>query len=482
MEYQFMQIYGNCAATHYLGDKRIRGPVDNVITKSNKCIELLLNNKYVDYIKKTSPKLAKRNPNFSGDSEISYIYDLVEVVHQDPRTTKYLTELKNRQNNFNEFLQNINKDNYYFVYSLNIYELDNSTHSLKANRFETNIKYLKEHKLLDKTIFVGTVGTNWWNFWSNDIIKYILKYNLKYIEITNVGIGHCDNTDATQQFNKKVIDVINNGTDKKYLLQRNLKGDYMKYVIMCGGNYKNFIDLPKHFIKVKGEPIINRTIRLLKENGIAEDNIIITSNNPIFNQCGVTVIGDSNNNFTQDAPWTNMKGYWLDAFYPFNEPVCYLFGDVFYSKKAIITIINSKTDYILFFGSDPDRNKNGINMKPWEEPLCFKVTNQQKFRAAITAVKELFDNGKVNRHPIAWELYRYLNNYDINVKKLDKNFICINDISTDVDKPADSLFIEDMLRKYGEDLIKPTPARIAYKTKAVKSKHKSNADNNYLYF
>ena len=39
-----------------------------------------------------------------------------------------------------------------------------------------------------------------------------------------------------------------------------------KYIIMCGGEYKDF-ETPKHFTKIKGERIIDRTIRLLKENG-----------------------------------------------------------------------------------------------------------------------------------------------------------------------------------------------------------------------
>lgn len=72
----------------------------------------------------------------------------------------------------------------------------------------------------------------------------------------------------------------------------------MKYILMCGGNYTNFTELPKHFTKIKGEPVITRTIRLLQEAGINKDDIIITSNNPIFEQCGVKVINDPNNKFT----------------------------------------------------------------------------------------------------------------------------------------------------------------------------------------
>ena len=160
MEYKFMQIYGSCAATHYLGPDRIRGPVDNVLTKNYKTIDLLLTNNYLNYLKNNIPEQKDRQPSFEGDSTVCYSYELVEIVHQNPQTEKYLTEAARRVNNFNNFLKNIANPAYYFVYSLNIYDLDNKTHKLKLNRLEDNIKYLKQHNLLQKVIFVGTINNN----------------------------------------------------------------------------------------------------------------------------------------------------------------------------------------------------------------------------------------------------------------------------------------------------------------------------------
>ena len=40
----------------------------------------------------------------------------------------------------------------------------------------------------------------------------------------------------------------------------------MKYIIMCGGQYTNW-DKPRQLLMIKGETLIARTIRLLKENG-----------------------------------------------------------------------------------------------------------------------------------------------------------------------------------------------------------------------
>lgn len=51
----------------------------------------------------------------------------------------------------------------------------------------------------------------------------------------------------------------------------------MKYVIMAAGEGKrwnNFLGVPKHLIEINGETLLERTTRLLKENGV--DDFVIT--------------------------------------------------------------------------------------------------------------------------------------------------------------------------------------------------------------
>lgn len=203
----------------------------------------------------------------------------------------------------------------------------------------------------------------------------------------------------------------------------------MKYVIMCGGEYKNFAT-PKQFAKVRGERIVDRTIRLLRERGI--EDIVIMSNNPAFDSCGITRVEDRKNDFSQDKSWTNMKGWWLDAFHDFGESCCYLFGDVFYSERAIERIVDAQSDTSLLFGSNPTSSE-GYLIKTWYEPLAFKVFDTKSFFKGICEVKELYKQGKVARHPIAWELYRHLNGLNINSNDVESHFVCINDCTTDID-------------------------------------------------
>lgn len=217
----------------------------------------------------------------------------------------------------------------------------------------------------------------------------------------------------------------------------------MRYIIMCGGKYEWFTT-PKQLFKINGESLVARTIRLLRENGITD--IAISSKDPRFDNFGVSRIEHDNDFEVKNGE--KISGYWVNAFYPTEEPTTYLYGDVFYSHNCIKTIIDTQTDDILFFASTKPCREDYFKM--WEEPFAFKVVNQKRFRECIEECKRLKDAGKTNREPISWELYRVLNGIDINTHIIDKNFVAINDISTDIDFEEDIKKLEDVIKKVGD--------------------------------
>lgn len=200
----------------------------------------------------------------------------------------------------------------------------------------------------------------------------------------------------------------------------------MKYIILCGGEYKHFTT-PKQLLEVKGEVIIERTIRLLKENGV--EDIYISSNDPRFDKYAPRLENKNNNFSCGDG---KVIGYWLDAFYPIGEPCCYLFGDVYFSPNAIKTIVEYNTTENVLFGNSVAKNEEHQN---WGEPFAYKVNKYDEFMQGVAEVKKLFDEGKVKRHPIVWELYRYLHNLDINVQMITTDYVSIDDYTIDIDKP-----------------------------------------------
>lgn len=221
----------------------------------------------------------------------------------------------------------------------------------------------------------------------------------------------------------------------------------MKYIIMAGGRYDEFIT-PKQLLKVNGEVIIERTIRLLKENGIKD--IAISTTNPAFNYLEIPKL-KHNNTFIHEYKNEKAKGWWLDAFYPTNEPTCYIWGDVYFSESAIKTIVETETDDIELFGSMPPFADNYL--KRWIEPFALKVVNTNHLKESIEKTKELALEGKTFReNPIIWELWTVIKDVPLQTKADEYiyNYIPINDYTTDVDSTLDTIRIENCLKLGGE--------------------------------
>ena len=212
----------------------------------------------------------------------------------------------------------------------------------------------------------------------------------------------------------------------------------MRYVILCDSDNVEPFTEPRQLSLVNGEPLIKRTIRLLKENGVQD--IVVTSHDKRFDDLGVVRHEPMQNDY---KPREN-KGYWLSAFPVelLNEPVTFLLGDVYYSEKAIKTIIENNTDKVLFFCSYKNTDQRYI--KHHDEPFAFKVTDCDMFKEHIARVKTLFDEGKTGRHPIAWELYRSLNGLDVNRHVMTVNYIAINDETCDVDRVEDVTLLNNI--------------------------------------
>jgi NDP-sugar pyrophosphorylase family protein len=118
----------------------------------------------------------------------------------------------------------------------------------------------------------------------------------------------------------------------------------MRYIILCGSNHDKINGTPRQLVKIGGERVLDRTIRLLRKNGVKD--IYITATDPAFDLCNAEVI-----HYESSGPWIN-------CFYLTDEPTTYIFGDVYFSPEAIETIVNTQTDDIEFFASAPPFSRN----------------------------------------------------------------------------------------------------------------------------
>ena len=231
----------------------------------------------------------------------------------------------------------------------------------------------------------------------------------------------------------------------------------MKYIIMCGGNYTDQFDIPKQLLKVNGEILVERTIRLLKKNGIKD--IAIITNCDKFDYLGLPILMQKNKYKHNDQNENKRSECcWLNAYYLVEEPVCYLHGDVYYSDEAIKTIVETKVKDTMFFcvRDIHDGRPAGINTKG-REPLAYKVVNYKLFRSAINDLMQMVDDGKFKDliAPFSWHLYRYINGYNYmtsdlgyinNIFEEKGDYTVIDDYTTDIDFPKDIKELETLLK------------------------------------
>ena len=219
---QFMSIGGNCLGLYILGGQdRIKGPVDNVVIEKANAIKLLLDNKYFEAIK-TEPCTQIPTPHpHKGEPVFSSQFDFgVTVIHNDPKTERYLETLSARVKTFNSFLNELkNKPNYYFVFALNQRTTFYNTKTLRGTVLQDLLELFQHENLLDKVIFVGTnqasAVTENWTFYSYalneaDKQKFKTEFNFNYIELDNLDLRTLSGQLAAYtQFKSKVIDYLN---------------------------------------------------------------------------------------------------------------------------------------------------------------------------------------------------------------------------------------------------------------------------------
>ena len=203
----------------------------------------------------------------------------------------------------------------------------------------------------------------------------------------------------------------------------------MKYIIMCGGTYPKWGTTPRQLTEIHGEPIVARTIRLLRGAGV--DDIAISTNLDVFEQFGLPLLRHENDYVGRK--YDDYDGYWCNCFYQTGEPACYIFGDVVFSPDAIRTIVEYDTDKIMLFGS---KAPFASNYPKWYiEPFAFKVSDPDLLRWTIKETKRLDSIGAFHRKPIAWEFWNVASGGDPNY--INPGYVAINDYTCDIDNPEE---------------------------------------------
>lgn len=189
----------------------------------------------------------------------------------------------------------------------------------------------------------------------------------------------------------------------------------MKYIIMADGKgtrWNNYNDIPKHFAEVNGEPIIVRTIRLLNEMD-KDSSVIVTSHDPRYDIPGSSRHEPENNVLEIDRFTSEL----------IENDVCFLYGDTYYSEKALKKIIEEKTEDMHFFG-----NSKSI--------VAVKVHDGDLFREHVLKVRQLFVDGKLKKC-IGWQVYQSFTGLPFEEKIIGPKFTVLDDDTEDFNTPEE---------------------------------------------
>ena len=227
----------------------------------------------------------------------------------------------------------------------------------------------------------------------------------------------------------------------------------MKYFILAGGSgtrWNHYKGVDKCLLTIDGETLIDRTVRLLEENNIKGEDVVVCGNEEIRD----TLFLDEQIHVGADAEFTFLKaGSKREAFQEIAEiakqPFVALLGDTYYTEAIIKDIVERPVrKWAHWFNPNP----NKYTGKPWSEGYCHKVMDwewwiiqMKDFNARVKA-GEIDDgrdyaiNGFLEGRPmnmVYFHDFSYISDVDI----------YWNDQTDDFDFPVDyDRFIENMRR------------------------------------
>ena len=169
----------------------------------------------------------------------------------------------------------------------------------------------------------------------------------------------------------------------------------MRAIILANGKRERWGDhlgIPKQLIEIDGEPLLARTIRLLRENGVS--NILISGPFPGF---GV-------DSFIPEADIDTINGR-LGVRRKWSRVgrTVILLGDVFYSEAAMRTIVEyDGRDMHLFARFGP----SALTGKVWAEIFAnsFWPEHHAQYEKSMRTVVEMHHRGEIPRGGL-WESY-----------------------------------------------------------------------------
>lgn len=201
-----------------------------------------------------------------------------------------------------------------------------------------------------------------------------------------------------------------------------------------GSRWCNYLGVPKHLAPVDGEPILYRTVRLLKQFNTISEIYIIGPNDSRYKLEGTKLYTPNINSLNYDADkFLSSEELWSNT-----DRTVILFGDVFFTEQALDTIINCNLKSWLAFGRF---NGSAITGSKYGEIFghSFYPDDIKQHKESLLHAIELVKQRKAKKGN-GWEHYRIMQgatDSEVRLHKRYSQFIEIDDWTEDFDFPKD---------------------------------------------
>ena len=197
--------------------------------------------------------------------------------------------------------------------------------------------------------------------------------------------------------------------------------------------WNNYTGCPKHLVKINNEPLLNRSVRLIKTKGINKIYVVSKEDSRYLMQDAIQYIAKLDKNNEDADKFLSSKELWNKS-----GRTIVFYGDVFFTEEAIDTIIDySVRDWTLFCRP----KKSELTGTPWGECFAqsFYPEHISKHEQTLYKIAQLKKEKKIIRCG-GWEHYRaYVGIPDDQLDKfvMTTNYVSIDDFTDDFDFPDD---------------------------------------------
>lgn len=221
-----------------------------------------------------------------------------------------------------------------------------------------------------------------------------------------------------------------------------------RFIILAGNKnldtrWNNYLNVPKHMIPIKGEPLIHRTQRLLIESG--ETDIIVTCNKDNFGKYNLPSVRVEESKINYNSTYPDHEFSTTEGLLNNNGITVMMWGDVYFSNKFINNITsNNSNDWHLY----ARRRNSDITGSIYGEDFAWYFNHNhipdliKNGNEMLIKLKEMSKNQEL--YPWAMEdctkmLYRIMAGLDYeNPHQIDKHhWIEWDDETEDFDYPTD---------------------------------------------